>query len=139
MVSVSMRSGKTPLGNLLITSCIPDHSRTRFVISHKSRRCDAWFVRQFLELKWTSQLIMNDSKIVSMVVENLNFLGWLNYLPMILKSIPKSFVLTCKKGTMPTSTRPTTWIMWALTVNPSTGTSCMSSDNRTQFSAGYEE
>ena len=41
---------------------------------------------------------MDGSKILSMVVENFHFLDSLNYLLMSLKSMPKSFDLTCKKG-----------------------------------------
>ena len=41
---------------------------------------------------------MDGSKILSMSVENLYFLDSLNFMPMSLKSIPKSFDLTCKKG-----------------------------------------
>ena len=44
---------------------------------------------------------MDGSKILSMVVENFHFLDSLNYLPMSLKSMPKSFDLTCKKGYYP--------------------------------------
>jgi len=50
---------------------------------------------------------MDGSKILSMVVENFHFLDSLNYLLMSLKSMSKSFDLTCRKGTTPTfSTRP---------------------------------
>jgi len=41
------------------------------------------------------------SKILSMVVEKLHFLDSFNYLPMSLKSVPKSFDLTCRKGYYP--------------------------------------
>jgi hypothetical protein len=41
---------------------------------------------------------MDGSKILSMVVENFHFRDSLNYLPMSLKSMPKSFDLTCRKG-----------------------------------------
>ena len=41
---------------------------------------------------------MDGTKILSMVVENFFFLDSLNFLPMSLKSMPKSFDLTCKKG-----------------------------------------
>jgi len=44
---------------------------------------------------------MDDSKILSMVVENFHFLDSLNYLPVNLKSMSKSFNLTCKKGYYP--------------------------------------
>jgi hypothetical protein len=43
------------------------------------------------------KLIMDGSKILSMVVENFYFLDLLNFLPVSLKSMPKSFDLTCKK------------------------------------------
>ena len=36
-----------------------------------------------------------------MTVEHLKFLDSLNFLPMSLKSMPKSFDLTCKKGYYP--------------------------------------
>jgi len=70
-----------------------------YVISHNSRGYNAQFLlRWFLEPRWTSNLIMDGSKILSMVVENLHFPDSLNYLPICLKSMLKSFDLTCKKG-----------------------------------------
>jgi len=73
-----------------------------YIISHNSRGYDAQFLlRRFLELRWAPQLIMDGSKILSMVVENLHFQDSLNYLPTSLKSMPKSFDLTCKKGYYP--------------------------------------
>ena len=69
-----------------------------YVISHNSRGYDAQFLlTKFLELRRTPQLIMDGSKILSIVLEDLHFLDSLNYLPVSLKSIPKSFNLTCKK------------------------------------------
>jgi len=44
---------------------------------------------------------MDGSKILRIVVENFYFLDSLKYLPMSLKSMPKSFDLTCKKGYYP--------------------------------------
>jgi hypothetical protein len=44
---------------------------------------------------------MDGSKILNVVVENFHFLDSLNYLPMSLKSMPKSFDLTCKRGYYP--------------------------------------
>jgi hypothetical protein len=82
----------------IIFGC-PDHSRTRFVISHNSRGYDAQFLlRGVLELKWVPQLIKDGTKILSMVVENFHYLDSLNFLPMSLKSMPKSIDLTFKKG-----------------------------------------
>jgi hypothetical protein len=70
-----------------------------FVISHNSREYEAQFLlRRFLELRWVPQLIMDGIKILSMVVENFHFSDSLNFLLMSLKSMPKSFDLTCKKG-----------------------------------------
>jgi len=79
-----------------------------YAILHNSRGYDAQFLlRRFLELRWEPKLIMDGSKILSMVVENFHFLDSLNYLPMSLNSMPKLFDLTCKKGTTPiSSTRP---------------------------------
>jgi hypothetical protein len=45
--------------------------------------------------------MLDDSKILSMVVENLHFLDSLNFLPMSLKSMPISFDMICKKGYYP--------------------------------------
>jgi len=44
---------------------------------------------------------MHGTKILSMIVENLYFLDSLNFLPMSVKSMPKSFDLTSKKGYYP--------------------------------------
>jgi len=73
-----------------------------YVISHNTSGYDAQFVlRRFLELRWEPKLIMDGSKILSMVVENLHFLDSLNDLPMSLRNMPKSFDLKCKKGYNP--------------------------------------
>ncbi len=44
---------------------------------------------------------MDGNKILSMLIENLNFVDSLNFLLMSLKSMPESFDLTCKKGHYP--------------------------------------
>jgi len=50
---------------------------------------------------------MDGRKILSVVVENLNFLDSLSYLRMSIKSMPKSFDLNARKGTtLTSSTRP---------------------------------
>ena len=73
-----------------------------YVISHNVRGYDAQFLlRKFLERRWTPQLIIDGTKILSMILENLHFLDSLNCLPMSLKSMPKSFDLKCKKGYYP--------------------------------------
>ena len=63
---------------------------------------------------------MDGSKILSMVVGNICFLDFLDFLPMSLNSMPKSYDLTCKKGCYPYFLiRPRIWIMWALILKPS--------------------
>jgi hypothetical protein len=70
-----------------------------YVISHNSRKYHAHFlIRKFLELRWGPKLIMDGTKILTMCVENLIFVDSLCFLPMSLKSMPKSFDLTSKKG-----------------------------------------
>jgi hypothetical protein len=69
-----------------------------YVISHNFRGYDAQFmIRKFLKLRWKPKLIMDGAKILSIIVENLHYLDSLNFLPMSLKSMPKSFDLTCNK------------------------------------------
>ena len=105
-----------PVGKFIVTSGCPDHLLIRFVISHKSRGYNAQFMlRRFLELRWVPQLIMDGTKVLSMSVENLHFLESLNFMLMSIKSMPKSFGLTCKRGIIPVSLkRIRIWIMWAL-------------------------
>ena len=59
-----------------------------------------FLLRRFLELRWEPKLIVDGSKIVSMVVEHFHFLDSLNYLPLSLKSMPKSFDLM-QEGVLP--------------------------------------
>ena len=60
-----------------------------YVISHNSRGYDVQFLlRRFLELRWIPELIMDGTKILSMRVENLNFVDSHNFLPMSLKACP---------------------------------------------------
>jgi hypothetical protein len=67
----------------------------KIFISHNYRGYDAQFLlRRFLELRWVPQLIMDGTKILSMSVENFQFLDSLNFMPMSLKGVPKSFDLT---------------------------------------------
>jgi hypothetical protein len=73
-----------------------------YVISHNyGGYVTQFLLRSFLELGWEPKLIMDGSKILRMVVKNFHFLNLLNYLPMSLKSMPKSFDQTCKKGHYP--------------------------------------
>jgi hypothetical protein len=73
-----------------------------YVISHTSCGYDALFLlRRFLELRWVPKLITDGMKILSICVDNLDFLDSLNFLAMSLKSMLKSFYLTFKKGHYP--------------------------------------
>ena len=73
-----------------------------YVILHNSYGYDAEFLlRRFLELRWVLELIMDCTKIPSMRVENLISIDSLSFLSISLKSMPKSFNLTCKKGNYP--------------------------------------
>ena len=84
-----------------------------YVVSHNSRGYDVQFLlRTFLEMRWTPQLIMDGTKILSMIVENLHFLILL-IVYLSLKSMPKSCDLTCTS-----LTRPAIWTIWALIPNP---------------------
>ena len=93
------------------------------MLSHNSRRYDTQFLRrEFMEIRWTPQLIMDGTKILSMVVENLYLLDSLHFLPMSLKSMPNLFDIACKKGYYTHFfNRQRIWIMWVLILN----TSCM--------------
>ena len=48
------------------------------------------------------QLVMEGTKILSMIFENLHFLDLFNFLPFTSKSMPKSFDSHAKKGNVPT-------------------------------------
>jgi hypothetical protein len=113
-----------------------------YVISHNSRGYDAQFLlRKFLEMRWTPQLIMDGTKILSMIVENLYFLDSLNFLPMSLKSMPKSFHFTCKKGYYPHFfiTGNNLEYMGPYPEPKFCGADYMSGDERAQFLEWYEE
>jgi len=83
---------------------------------------------------------MDGSKILCVVVENLHFLDSNNYLPMSLKSMPKSFHLTCKKVYYPHFFNTANNLDYVGS-HPETnfyGADFMSGVERTQFSAWYE-
>jgi len=75
-----------------------------------------------------------------MVVEYLHFLDSLNYLPMSLKSMPKSFDLTCKNvyHSQFFNTAINLDYVGSLLEPKFYGADFMSGDERTQFSAWYE-
>jgi len=83
---------------------------------------------------------MDGSKIISMVVENVHYLDSLNYLPMFLKSVPKSFDLTCKKGYYPHfNTANNLNYVGSYSEPKYYGADFMSGDERAQFLEWHEE
>ena len=96
-------------------------------------------LRKFLELRLTPQLIMDGTKILSIIVENFCFLDSLNFVPMSLKSMPKYFDITCKKGYYPhfVNTAENWDYVGAYPAPKFYGTYYMSSDERTQFLEWY--
>jgi len=82
---------------------------------------------------------MDDRKILSKIVENLLFLDSLNYLPMRLNRMPKSFDLTCKKGYYPQFFNTAKYLDYVGS-HPELkfyGSDFMSGDDRTQFTSRY--
>ena len=87
------------VGKFFIISGCPDYLQIIFVLFHTTREYDTQFMlRRFLERSVVPQLIMVDSKILSMSVEYLHLFDSLNSMSMNLKSRPKSFDLRCNKG-----------------------------------------
>ena len=84
---------------------------------------------------------MDGSKILSMVVEIFHFLDSLHYLPMSLKSMPKSFDLTCKKRYYPYffNTASNRNYVGPYPDPEFYGADSMPTDERTQFMQWYEE
>ena len=113
-----------------------------YFISHNSRGYEAQFLlRSFLGPRCVPQLIMVGTKILSMSVENLYFLDSLNFMPMILKSMPKSFDLTCKKGYYPHifNTANNLDYVGRYSEPKYYGADFMSGDERAQFLVWYDD
>jgi len=113
-----------------------------YIISYNSRGYDAQFLlRKFLELRWTHQLIFDGTNIPSMVVENMHFLDSLNFLHTGLKSMPKSFDLSCKKGYYPHffNTAENLDYVGPYPEPKYYGADYMSCDERARFLEWYEE
>ena len=113
-----------------------------YVISHNSRGYDAQFLlRRFLELRWIPKLIMDGTKILCMSVEHICFVDSLNFIPMSLKNMPKSFDLTCRKGYYPHyfNTAENLDYVGSYPEPMFYGADFMSSDERSRFLQWYEE
>jgi hypothetical protein len=87
------------------------------MLSHNSRGYDAQLLLgRFLKFEWALDVVMDSLKILSMTVEHLTSFYSLNFIPVPLKSIAKSFGLSCKKGYYPHfSIIFTVWIMCSRT------------------------
>ena len=85
-------------------------------------------------------MIMDGTKILSMPVENLNFLDSLNFMPMTLNSMLNSFDLTCKKGYYPYFSNMAKNFDYVVPYPEPKyyGADFMSGDERVQFLAWYE-
>jgi len=111
-------------------------------ISHNSCGYDTQFMlRNFLERRWTPQMVMDGTKILSTIVENLYILDSLNFLPISVKTMPKIFDLTRKKGYYPHIFNTTNNLEY---VSPYPEPKYyvahyMSGDDRAQFLEWYEE
>jgi len=113
-----------------------------YVISHNAHGYDTMFLlRKFLELRWTPQLLIDCTKILSMIVENLHLFGFLNFLPVSLNSMTKSFDLKCKKGYYAHFLNTANNLQYLGTYPKSKfyGADYMSGGERAQFLEWYEE
>jgi hypothetical protein len=70
-----------------------------YAISHNSLGYNtSYCYKVFWKQRWVPQLIIDGTKLLSRCVENMHFLDFLKFLPMSLKSMPKSFDVSCNKG-----------------------------------------
>ena len=79
-----------------------------------------FLLRKFLELRWTPKLVTDDTKILSMNVENLNLLDSLYFLPFSLKKHAQIMTWHARGPILTSLARQTIWTMWPLIPNPST-------------------
>jgi hypothetical protein len=84
---------------------------------------------------------MGGTKILSMCVEHITFIDSLNFIGMSLKSMLKSFDLTCKKGCYPHffNTANNLGYVGPYPEPKYYGADFMSGDGRAQFLACHEE
>jgi len=80
-------------------------------------------------------------QILSRIVENLHLMDSLNFLPTSLKSVPKSFDLTCRKVYYPHffNTANNLYYVGPYSKPKFYGAEFMSGDERSQFLEWYEE
>jgi hypothetical protein len=90
-------------------------------------------------MRWVPEFIIDGTKILSMRVGSLNFIDSLNVLPMSLKSMPKSFDLTCKVLTPIISTGPRIYTVGPHPEPKYYGVNFISGNERARFLEWYEE
>ena len=89
-----------PVGHLLAYLCELRHWCNRLVaIAHNARGFDAQFILQrAILLKWRPELNLSDLKIIFMMMEHLNFIDRISYIPMPLRKQPESFGSSVRKS-----------------------------------------
>jgi len=71
-------------------------------IAHNAKAFDAQFIlNRVIFLKWTTELILNGLKIVSMKIHHIQFLDSVSYMPMPLRKLPEAFGLQASKSWFP--------------------------------------
>ena len=92
-----------PVGDLLSYLCKTRPWCKKVVaIAHNAKAFDAQFIlNRAIFLKWTSELILNGLKIVSMKIHHIQFLDSVSYMPMPLRKLPEAFGLQALKSWFP--------------------------------------
>ena len=92
-----------PVGDLLTYLCKErPWCKNVVAIARNAKGFDAHFVLdRAIFLKWTPKLILNEQKIVCMMVHHLMFLDSISFLPMALRKLPDAFGLTATKSWYP--------------------------------------
>jgi len=92
-----------PVGDLLTYLIDPRPWCKKVVaIAHNAKAFDAQFIlNRAILLKWTTELILNGLKIVSMKIHHIQFLDSVFYMPMPLRKLPEAFGLQASKSCFP--------------------------------------
>jgi hypothetical protein len=96
------------VGDLLTYLCEPRPSANKVVgIAHNVKAYNLHFsLNREILLKWQTGIIMSGQKIMSMKFQHLHLLDSVSYLPMALRKLPQTFVLTAiNHGTLTSSSR----------------------------------
>ena len=92
-----------PVGNLLTYLCKPRFWDNKIVaIAHNAKEFDLQFILiMAILLKWKPELIMDGSKIMTTMMENLICLNSVSLLPCPLSKLPEAFGLSATKSGYP--------------------------------------